>query len=119
VLLVLLLLHLLQVPFSRLVALNRPEWMYLVLGSLASATVGAIQPAFAFIISSLTSNFYTPDAAKLREAASFFCWMFFVIACGVLIATALQQWSFAVAGQALARRVRLMLFKAMLRQEIG
>jgi ATP-binding cassette subfamily B (MDR/TAP) protein 1 len=111
--------RLLQVPFSRLLALNRPEWAYLLLGSLASAIVGAIQPAFAFIISSLTSNFYTPDPATLREAASFFCWMFFVIACGALVATALQQWSFAVAGQALARRVRVMLFKSMLRQEIG
>lgn len=108
-----------KVPFSRLLALNRPEWMYLLLGSLASAVVGAIQPAFGFIITSLVSNFYTPDPAALRAAASFFCWMFFVIACGSLIAVGLQQWSFAVAGQALARRVRVMLFKAMLRQEIG
>jgi hypothetical protein len=42
--------------------------------------------------------------------------MFFAIACAIFIASLLQQWSFAVMGQALARRVRVMLFSAMLRQ---
>lgn len=109
----------LQVPFSRLLSLNRPEWPYLLLGSLASVVVGGVQPGFAFVISSMTTNFFNPDPAKLRSSASFYSWMFFAIACGVLIATALQQWSFAVAGQALSRRVRQMLFKSMLHQEIG
>jgi hypothetical protein len=45
--------------------------------------------------------------------------MFFAIACGTLVATALQQWSFAVMGAALSRRVRHMCFGAMLRQDIG
>lgn len=40
----------LQVPFSRLMALNKPEWPYLILGMFASAVVGAVQPAFAFVI---------------------------------------------------------------------
>ncbi|KAF8060513.1 ABCB6 [Scenedesmus sp. PABB004] len=148
-----------NVPFSRLFALNRPELGYLLLGTVASAVVGAVQPAFAFIISGMTANFFTPvsaarsrhaprrgararsaaaplaaprprspralraaapqDVWALRRSASLYAWAFFAIACGVLIATALQLWSFAVAGQALSRRVRLLLFGAMLRQNIG
>jgi hypothetical protein len=45
--------------------------------------------------------------------------MFFTIACGTFIFTTLQQWSFAVMGAALSRRVRQMLFRAILRQDIG
>jgi hypothetical protein len=32
-----------QVPFSRLLAMNRPEWGYGILGSVASAAVGGVQ----------------------------------------------------------------------------
>lgn len=45
--------------------------------------------------------------------------MFFVIACAVLLATTGQQWGFAVMGSALSKRVRAMLFRAILRQNIG
>eukprot|EP00879_Flechtneria_rotunda_P003779 GHRR01004019.1.p1 GENE.GHRR01004019.1~~GHRR01004019.1.p1 ORF type:complete len:1293 (+),score=472.26 GHRR01004019.1:779-4657(+) len=108
-----------HVPFSRLLALNKPEWPYLVLGSISSAVVGGIQPAFAFVMSSMITVLFLPDPATLRQQASFYSWMFFVVACGVLLATAGQQWSFAVMGQALSRRMRVMLFKSTLRQEIG
>lgn len=59
------------------------------------------------------------DASQLRSTASFYAWMFFTIACAVFIATILQQWSFAVMGAALSRRVRQMLFRSILRQDIG
>jgi hypothetical protein len=32
-----------NVPFSRLVALNKPEWPYGVVGTLSSAVVGGVQ----------------------------------------------------------------------------
>ena len=32
-----------NVPFSRLVALNKPEWGYGLVGTLASAVVGGVQ----------------------------------------------------------------------------
>lgn len=59
------------------------------------------------------------DSSQLLATASFYSWMFFVIACGVFLATTLQQWSFAVMGAALSRRVRQMLFRSILRQDIG
>jgi hypothetical protein len=47
------------------------------------------------------SLFQTPSCPPETPppAASFYCWMFFAIACGILISSLLQQWSFAVMGQ--------------------
>jgi hypothetical protein len=59
------------------------------------------------------------DSSALLSTASFYAWMFFTIACGVFIASTLQQWSFAVMGAALSRRVRQMLFRSIMRQDIG
>ncbi|KIY96634.1 ATP-binding cassette, subfamily B(MDR/TAP), member 1 [Monoraphidium neglectum] len=107
-----------KVPFGRLLDLNKPEWPWAVLGSAASTVVGGVQPAFAFVFVSLIVAFYAPPE-EIKAKASFYAWMFFAIACGVLIATLVQQWSFAIMGQALARRVRVMLFRAIMRQDIG
>jgi hypothetical protein len=49
---------LVQVPFSRLMALNKKEWPYLLCGIVSSAAVGGVQPAFAFLISAMTTNFF-------------------------------------------------------------
>jgi hypothetical protein len=39
-------------------ALNRKEWPYLVVGIVSSSAVGGVQPAFAFLISAMTTNFF-------------------------------------------------------------
>jgi hypothetical protein len=40
----------------------RPEWGWGILGLIASGAAGAVQPAFAFIISSFITIFYTTDS---------------------------------------------------------
>lgn len=42
--------------------------------------------------------FYKPPS-EIMGAASFYAWMFFIIACGILAASVLQQGAFAVMGQ--------------------
>ena len=66
----------------------------------------------------MITAFYAPPA-EVKAKASIYAWALFGIACAILIATLLQQWAFAVMGQALARRVRGALFGALLRQEIA
>jgi len=108
-----------KVPFSRLFALNKPELPYMIVGSIASAAAGVQHPAFAFVLSSMVTLFYEPDFDYMKSRASFYCWMFFVIACGALISLAIQQYCFGIVGQQLGRRVRILLFGAMLRQEVA
>lgn len=45
-------------PFSRLLALNKKEWPFLLSGMVGSAAVGGAQPGFAFLISAVTTNFF-------------------------------------------------------------
>lgn len=57
----------LQVPMSRLMALNRPEWHYGVVGFIAAAASGCAQPAVAFLMSGFITVFYLPDMVELRR----------------------------------------------------
>ena len=41
--------------FLKLLALNKPEWIYIVFGCLTSIINGGMEPAFAFILSRLVS----------------------------------------------------------------
>ncbi|KAJ9525246.1 hypothetical protein QJQ45_020777 [Haematococcus lacustris] len=107
-----------DVSFMRIAHLNRPEWRYGLVGLLASAVCGAIQPAFAFIMASFVTVFYTGQDNIMKEA-SFYSWMFFVVGCSTLVATILQQWSFGVMGLQLARRLRVAMMRAMVHNEVG
>lgn len=37
-------------PLSKIMKMNSPEWLYITVGSICSVIVGAIQPAFAFLM---------------------------------------------------------------------
>lgn len=56
-----------QVPFSRLMALNSREWPYLLCGVVSSSAVGGVQPAFAFLLSALTTNLFVQGEWVTQE----------------------------------------------------
>jgi len=107
-----------DVSFGRIFALNRPEMPYFAIGCVSSGIAGSVQPIFAFLIASFITVFFKPSDEMLDEA-SFWSWMFFVIACGIFFGILTQQWSFGVMGNELNGRVRSMMLKNMLFQEIG
>ncbi|KAF5834437.1 P-loop containing nucleoside triphosphate hydrolase protein [Dunaliella salina] len=107
-----------DVSFGRLFALSRPEMPYFALGCVSSGVAGSVQPIFAFFIASFITVFFLPPNEILGEA-SFWSWMFFVLACGIFLGILVQQWSFGVMGNELNGRVRSMMLKNMLFQEIG
>lgn len=37
-------------PLGKIMKMNSPEWLYITVGSICSVIVGAIQPAFAFLM---------------------------------------------------------------------
>ncbi|GFH24318.1 ATP-binding cassette transporter [Haematococcus lacustris] len=106
------------VPMASELAHAALKWRYGLVGLLASAVCGAIQPAFAFIMASFVTVFYTGQDNIMKEA-SFYSWMFFVVGCSTLVATILQQWSFGVMGLQLARRLRVAMMRAMVHNEVG
>ncbi len=56
--------------------------------------------------------------SNVKSEAGFWSLMFFTIGTGHMIVCAVQQYCFGCMGQELARRVRLMLLRAMLYQEV-
>ena len=46
--------------FSRILALNKPEAKYLIMGCIAAAFNGAVQPVFSILFSEMVALFYMP-----------------------------------------------------------
>lgn len=106
-----------KVGYWRLVTLNKPEWGYGALGILASAGLGFTMPFFSLALANIIGVFY--QTSGIVSGARTWSLVFFGVGCAALICGILQGYSFGVMGQKLARRLRIMLLAAVLRQEIA
>lgn len=61
----------LQVPISRIVALNKPELPAAITGMLGSAGLGMMMPGFAIAFSSILAVFYGPGELQGRAMPDF------------------------------------------------
>uniref|UniRef100_A0A8C1QMY0 ABC-type xenobiotic transporter n=1 Tax=Cyprinus carpio TaxID=7962 RepID=A0A8C1QMY0_CYPCA len=79
-----------EIPFTKILALNKPEWPYLLVGTLASLVGGAVYPCVAILF------------AKIIGVSVLFAVCNFHICCSLL-----------------TMRLRRQAFNAMMRQEIA
>ncbi|XP_075683762.1 ATP-dependent translocase ABCB1-like [Rhinoderma darwinii] len=106
------------VSFLKIMRLNKPEWPYFVVGIICAIINGATQPAFAIIFSKIIGVFAGP-AEEMRSQSSMFSLLFLALGGISFVTFFLQGFTFGKAGEILTTRLRLLTFKAMLRQEIG
>ncbi|XP_063777546.1 ATP-dependent translocase ABCB1-like [Pseudophryne corroboree] len=106
------------VSFVKVMKLNKPEWPYFVVGVICAIINGATQPAFAIIFSRIIGVFAGPED-KMRSESNMFSLLFLALGGVSFVTFFLQGFTFGKAGEILTMRLRLMTFKAMLRQEIG
>uniref|UniRef100_A0A8D3C453 ATP-binding cassette, sub-family B (MDR/TAP), member 11a n=1 Tax=Scophthalmus maximus TaxID=52904 RepID=A0A8D3C453_SCOMX len=92
--------HVESAPVARILKYNKPEWPYLLLGSLAAFANGAVIPFYAVLFSEIIG---------VRAAPKAFCLMIYTI----------FFFAFAKSGELLTRRLRTLGFQTILRQEIG
>jgi len=104
---------------SRVMALNKSEWPYILWGTFGAAINGAIQPFFAILFSGLLYVFTLEDEEEQKSGVAFFSMIFLCIACVSFCTYFLQSYMFAKSGEILTRRLRRMGFEAMLRQDVG
>jgi ATP-binding cassette subfamily B (MDR/TAP) protein 1 len=104
---------------GRLLAMNSKEWYLLVIGIVASAVLGLTMPGFALALSSIIAVFFEPDPKIQEQKSDMWSLIFFGIGVASFIATLAQQASFGIMGAKLSRRIRILLFDALLRQEVG
>lgn len=107
-----------DIPASRIAKLSRPECGLFFLGMLAAVLRGAVVPVFGLIFGEVL-NTYTLTGDELRREASFWSSMFVVLAVGSAIAEFAERFTFMAMAEKLTTRVRRLLFRALLRQNVG
>ncbi|XP_060086046.1 ATP-dependent translocase ABCB1-like [Ylistrum balloti] len=105
-------------PFSRVIRLNAPEWPYILLGSFCSLLNGGVQPAFAVIFAEVIGVFAEDEETQKKNVAMYSL-ILVGIGAGSFFAMLGQAYLFGKSGECLTLRIRQMVFRAMLRQDIS
>ena len=105
--------------FVRLLSLNRPEWQWALPGSIASAGLGVMMPAFGLALAKITGVYYNPDHAQQKHTVQTWCIVFAAVGAAMMLCGVVQQFSLTLMGQKLTRRLRVLLMAALLKQVNG
>ncbi|KAI9205902.1 P-loop containing nucleoside triphosphate hydrolase protein [Polychytrium aggregatum] len=108
-------------PLWRVLMLMRPEWGYIALGCLGAVGAGVVFPVFALIFSRVSIILLDPSEIDPGpfQGANLYSFLFAIIGVLGFFSFSLQFIGFEHAGGAMGRRIRLMTFNAMMRQEVG
>ncbi|KAG8656968.1 hypothetical protein MANES_03G027600v8 [Manihot esculenta] len=100
--------------FSRLLALNAPEWKQGLMGSLSAVLFGAVQPLYALTIGGMIAAFFAPSHeevhARIRTYSLIFCSLSLISIAVNLV----QHYNFAFMGERLTKRIRLRMLEKIL-----
>ncbi|KAM3361926.1 ABC transporter B family member 9-like isoform X2 [Capsicum galapagoense] len=107
-----------KVPIRRLAELNKPEFPYVLLGSLAAIIHGLLMPLFGLLLSEAIKSFFNPPH-KLRNESRFWGLMFFGLGVVTFLVVPFENYLFGVAGGKLIERIRSLTFKKVVHQEIS
>uniref|UniRef100_A0A8C6G414 Multidrug resistance protein 1 n=1 Tax=Moschus moschiferus TaxID=68415 RepID=A0A8C6G414_MOSMO len=108
------------VSFWRILKLNLTEWPYFVVGVFCAIINGGLQPAFSVIFSRIIGIFTrNEDDETKRQNSNLFSLLFLILGIISFITFFLQGFTFGKAGEILTRRLRYMVFRSMLRQDVS
>nr|XP_034375051.1 ATP-dependent translocase ABCB1 isoform X4 [Arvicanthis niloticus] len=108
------------VSFWRILKLNISEWPYFVVGVLCSVINGCLQPVFAIVFSRIVGVFSRDDDHETKQRnCNLFSLLFLVMGMISFVTYFFQGFTFGKAGEILTKRLRYMVFKSMLRQDIS
>ncbi|XP_076926652.1 putative ABC transporter B family member 8 [Bidens hawaiensis] len=100
--------------FSRLVLLNLPEWRQGVVGSLAAATFGVVQPVYALTIGGMISAFFVSNHEEMNVRIRNYSIIFCSLAVISILVNLIQHYNFAYMGEQLTKRIRLKMLEKIL-----
>ncbi|KAL0985500.1 hypothetical protein UPYG_G00157680 [Umbra pygmaea] len=108
-----------DVPFTRILAMNSPEWPYLSVGIFASLVGGGVYPCVAIIFAKIIGVFSETDPDIKRQKTLLFSLLFLLIGGVAFVTYFIKGYMFGKSGEVLTMRLRKQVFTAMMRQEIG
>ncbi|XP_044467495.1 ABC transporter B family member 15-like isoform X2 [Mangifera indica] len=105
--------------FTRLLALNLPEWKLATLGCLSAILSGAVQPVYAFFKASTIHVFFLKDHDKIKEKTKIYALCMIGLGLFSLLVNLSQYYNFSYMGERLTKRIRERLFSKILTFEVG
>ncbi|XP_022027243.1 putative ABC transporter B family member 8 isoform X1 [Helianthus annuus] len=100
--------------FSRLLLLNSPEWKQGLIGSLAAAVFGAVQPVYALTIGGMISAFFVQNHEEMNARIRTYSVIFCSLAVISILVNLLQHYNFAYMGEQLTKRIRSKMLEKIL-----
>ncbi|GBG63853.1 hypothetical protein CBR_g39637 [Chara braunii] len=107
-----------DVPTMRVTKLSHPDWLYSVGGFIGALIMGLVFPAFGIFLSGMLEGFYG-ESASIRRAGNKWGGLFLGLSVLSFAGLVMQFGLYGVVGERLVRRIRIMTYSAVLRQEIG
>lgn len=89
--------------------MNAPEWKQAVMGCAGAIGYGALQPAYAFTVGSMTGVLFLKDEDEMKQKVKIYCTIFACLSLWACVVSFLQHYNFTVMGELLTRRVQLMI----------
>ncbi|KAI8147816.1 P-loop containing nucleoside triphosphate hydrolase protein [Fennellomyces sp. T-0311] len=113
-----------KAPVLKVLSMMRPEWPLMALGCCGAALAGVSFPIFAFSFSQVIVFLTDPTMRDQIDpgpvqGTNLYAFLFVVIGIAAFIGFSVQTISFEVAGERFTERLRGMLFRAYMRQEVG
>ncbi|XP_029444907.1 multidrug resistance protein 1A-like [Rhinatrema bivittatum] len=108
-----------QVSLAKIMALNKPEWAYIVCGVIAAAIAGGLYPAFAVVFGKVIGAFQETDYNKRSQQTNLLSLIFLILGFISILVYIVMGITFGKSGENLTMRLRSLSFKALLQQEIG
>ncbi|XP_049836465.1 multidrug resistance protein homolog 49-like isoform X2 [Schistocerca gregaria] len=108
-----------EAPLGRILALNKPEWAYVMIGCIASALVGTSFPMFAVLFGEVYAILSLPDSDYVTAQTKVYAIYFLGIGVIAGVGSFFQNYMFGIAGVKLTSRLRVNTFQSMLNQEIA
>ncbi|CCG81794.1 ABC multidrug transporter Mdr1 [Taphrina deformans PYCC 5710] len=98
---------------------NRNEWPVMLLGFVAAVLCGAVYPAQAVVYAKLITLFTNINNPHFQHDANLYALLFFIIAIVEFSAYFGTAYFFGRCSEMMIRRVRLLTFRSILRQDVA
>ncbi|CAF1129551.1 unnamed protein product [Rotaria sordida] len=103
----------------RLLSMSSPEWITILIASIACILNGGAQPLFAFLLARIINQFKYCSNSERRHHVLISSLMFLFLGIILFILRFFQYTAFSIAGSKLTQRIRSKAFACLLRQEVA
>ncbi|CAF3381966.1 unnamed protein product [Rotaria socialis] len=105
--------------FRRLVSMNSPEKIAILIGCFACLAAGVTQPICVVLLAKIIQGFESCTSAERQHQVLIFSIIFLLLGVATFAIRFLQFTAFAVSGSKLTERIRVKTFECLLRQEVA